>query len=227
MDRWFVLGNGPSLNDTPLDKLIGENTIGMNRIHLMYDKTEWRPTIYMKIDYNPYLKDEWMYNVNLHLDMGIKCYLWEALRDGFPEGHPNHDILPEGVGEHENAVWVPHCEHKWYHYDNVKAVKEWHLPEICTAYSTISVAMQIAVLEGADEIYLLGCDLGLTEGEHHFTDDYFPEEAIDREISQTTENNFIAAHKMALRSCPVPIYNATVGGYLELYPRIDIHEVLS
>ena len=55
MSRWFVLGNGPSLANTPLDLLIGENTVGINRINLIYDKTAWRPTIYCKTDHNPRL----------------------------------------------------------------------------------------------------------------------------------------------------------------------------
>ena len=227
MPRWFVLGNGPSLNDTPLDRLVDENTIAMNRIHLIYDKTEWRPSIYVKIDFNPHFKDVWKENVLLHLKMGIPCYLWEPLRDGHPEGHPNHDILPSGVGDWPNAVWVPSCEHQAYRHDNVKAVKEWHLPTICTAFSKIGAAMQIAVLNGATEIYLLGCDLGLTEGKHHFVDDYFPESAHRAELTKTTEESFVAAHKLAKKSCPVPIYNATVGGNLEVHERVDINEVLN
>ena len=226
MSRWFVLGNGPSLNDTPLDKLIGENTIGMNRIHLIYDKVKWRPTIYMKLDYNPYLKDEWQYNVKLHLDMGIKCYLWEALKDGLPEEHPNHDILPSGVGDHPNAVWVKTCKCKDYSWENTKRAKSWHLPEICTAFSTISVSMQIAILEGATEIYLLGCDLGMTSGKTHFVEDYLPEESHHREYTEWMNGNFIQSHILARDSSPIPIYNSTVGGDLEVHPRRDINEVL-
>ncbi len=225
MSRWFVLGNGPSLNDTPLDKLIGEKTIGMNRIHLIYDKTEWRPTVYMKIDYNPYLKDVWQYSVKLHLDMGIKCYLWEALKDGHPEGHPNYDILDSGVGDYPNAVWVPRCETN-YSWNNSKVVKSWHLPSICTNLSTISAAMQIAVLEGATEIYLLGCDLGITKEKNHFVDDYLPKEAHKREYTENSNKNFLQSHILAKASSPIPIYNATVGGDLEIWERKDINEVL-
>jgi len=227
MSRWFVIGNGPSLNNTPLDGLIGENTIAMNRIHLIYDRVKWRPTIYVKIDYNPHLKDVWQENVLLHLRMGIPCYLWAPLRDGLPEGHPNHDILKSGVGEWPNAVWVPHCEHAPYRGDNVKAVKEWHLPEICTALSKISAAMQIAVLNGATSIYLVGCDIKLTDGNDHFKEDYMPESGHRAELSEQTEQNFIYAHKLAKKSCPVPIYNATVGGYLELYKRVNIFDLLN
>ena len=41
-DTIFVVCNGPSLNKTPLDKLPGV-CIGMNKIHLIFDKVDWRP----------------------------------------------------------------------------------------------------------------------------------------------------------------------------------------
>ena len=44
--RVFLVGNGPSLNDMDLDLLENEDTIAMNRIELIYEKTKWRPTYY-------------------------------------------------------------------------------------------------------------------------------------------------------------------------------------
>ena len=40
----LVVGNGPSLNKTKLDR-INMVSIGMNKINLLYDKTSWRPSI--------------------------------------------------------------------------------------------------------------------------------------------------------------------------------------
>ena len=44
--RVFLVGNGPSLNDMNLDLLENEDSIAMNRIELIYEKTKWRPTYY-------------------------------------------------------------------------------------------------------------------------------------------------------------------------------------
>lgn len=41
----IVVGNGPSLNVTPLDDYIDIPSIGMNKINLLFDKVEWRPDI--------------------------------------------------------------------------------------------------------------------------------------------------------------------------------------
>jgi hypothetical protein len=42
--RAFILGNGPSLKISDLDRLRGEITFAANRIFLAYDQTLWRPT---------------------------------------------------------------------------------------------------------------------------------------------------------------------------------------
>ena len=42
----LIVGNGPSLNNTPLEKLKNNFvTIGMNKINLIYEKSSWRPDI--------------------------------------------------------------------------------------------------------------------------------------------------------------------------------------
>src|SRR5262245_12870616 len=43
--RGFVIGNGPSLKTTDLDRLRNEITIASNRIYLAYSETNWRPTL--------------------------------------------------------------------------------------------------------------------------------------------------------------------------------------
>lgn len=41
----LIVGNGPSLNKTPLDKLRHLPSIGMNKIDLIYKKVLWRPDL--------------------------------------------------------------------------------------------------------------------------------------------------------------------------------------
>ena len=41
----LIVGNGPSLNKTPLDRFEGVYSIGMNKIDLLFSKTSWRPDI--------------------------------------------------------------------------------------------------------------------------------------------------------------------------------------
>ncbi|MDA9981767.1 DUF115 domain-containing protein [Gammaproteobacteria bacterium] len=48
--RCFIIGNGPSLRITDLDKLKNEITFASNKIYLAFDQTQWRPTYYSVID---------------------------------------------------------------------------------------------------------------------------------------------------------------------------------
>lgn len=41
----LVVGNGPSLNRTPLDEFAGVPSIGMNKIDMIFPRTAWRPTL--------------------------------------------------------------------------------------------------------------------------------------------------------------------------------------
>lgn len=224
MTRFFVIGNGPSLAETPLDKLIDEKTIGINRINLIYPTTKWRPTIYLKTDHNPRLAEVYNEENKLNVDVAEKAYLWEDFRDGDPD--TPHRRLPVGMGDHPKVTWVKRCKHHYYFADNhMKRAQSWHLPEICTAFSGIGPAIQVAVLEGATEIYLLGCDLGYGNeiGHDHFSKDY---SLNKKKLGNWDIENVNYCHVVAKRSSPVPIYNATVGGSLEVYERVDLKEIL-
>jgi hypothetical protein len=41
----LIVGNGPSLNNTPLDDFSGVPAIGMNKINLIFKRTKWRPSL--------------------------------------------------------------------------------------------------------------------------------------------------------------------------------------
>jgi hypothetical protein len=43
-ERCFIVGNGPSLRRTNLDSLVGEPTFGLNRVHLCFEWSSFRPT---------------------------------------------------------------------------------------------------------------------------------------------------------------------------------------
>jgi len=195
----------------------------MNKFGRMNDYHGWgvTPKCYFKIDHNTVdisHKEEIMWAA----PRCEKLFLWEQFKNGYPENHPNYETMPYGVGELNNAVWIQKCAHTAYHAGNSKAAKEWHEP-LCTAYGGMSPMIQIASRE-YDEIYLLGCDLGYTSNvnKNHAIPNYTKDE---RDKSEMDTTNMTALHEMANRCSPVPIYNAS-GGYLEIYPRVDIEELL-
>ena len=211
---------------TPLDLLIGEDCMACNIIHLIFPYTKWRPTHYTKYDHNPYYINEWKDHIRPHIGKA-KLFLWEAFQEGFPHGHPNYNTLRDGLGDIPNTTWFPRCTKHAYSPDNVKAVKKWHLPEICTCWDSASVMIQWMVLEGYDVIYLLGMDLGFVKDKtkNNFVPEYLSKDPQDKH--ELDNKCALASHVLAENSSPIPIYNATLGGELEVYPRVRLEDALN
>lgn len=220
-ERHFIIGSGPSLNLVDLSMLNGSITWAMNRIHLLYDRTDWRPSFFFMVDFNQrnpvgYWKD------CIRAHWNTPKYLWRGFRDGdkmFPD-------LGEGIGEVPNTTWIDRC--KWHHYymgDNYrKRAQSWHLPDVCTAFSGLGAMMQLAVLHGATELALLGCDLyGPDYGTNHFIPHYSDD---DRDRSELDNTNMIWMHQVAKASCPVPIVNASPISRLDVHPKVKLEELL-
>lgn len=218
--RHWVLGNGRSLRETPLERLQGETVWAMNRIHLYYPETSFRPTYFFMCDWNQQNpKNYWRECITAHWH--TPKWLWTGFRDGhryFPELEP--------IGDVPNTTWIERCEkHHYYMGDNYsKRAESWHLPELCTAFSGIGTVMQLAVQQGATEIYLLGCDLYESNYENNFMVREYANDPRDR--SEIDNINMTQVHEVARRSSPVPIYNATLGGALEVHPRVNFFDVV-
>lgn len=211
--RIFLIGNGASLQKTPLDLLRNEVTMGVNKIGAIF-----KPSFYVKIDYSQFDGNEWKDEVFPMLDR--PCLLWDVFRDGEPRnGEPFSDSIPEGMGDHPNVTWVSRCEH----HGNKGYEGEWHDP-FCTAHNSIVTMAQWAVNLGFEEIYLVGCDGTFTDG---ITDHFMPYyKTVDSGYLERNNKCVRMAHELIKRSCPIPVYNATLGGCIENHPRVDIFEIL-
>lgn len=227
--RAFVLGNGPSLRDAPLDRLMGETTFAMNRINLYWQithpETPWRPTFYLACDATGMDPEVWTRDT---LE-GVN-----AARHSFIRADRAGRLELQRTFEWPNRVsYFWYCrDHIGINFPNPRAPTSWHLPKICGFGSTLHVAVQIAVLMGFNPIYLLGCDLGFREfvqGEpdpNHFDPSYvgwddFPWSSRDATLRYTHE---IMASEARTRG--VELINCTDGGLLEAHPRLSLAEVL-
>ena len=229
MSRIFVVGSGPSLSKVPINDMKGEDFFVLNKACDIWKKLGFtvKPKYYFKQDYNYYDRHEWKEHVYWALENCEKLFLWEQLRTGYKVGHPNYDTMPDGVGNLTgyNVQWFNKClEHSPYQTGNPKAAQSWHLPKLCTAFGSMNPILQLASME-YDEIYLLGCDLGYSKDkeENHAVKEY---DTDPRDKSQQDAKNMLNIHQIARRSSPVPIYNATPGGHLEVYKRVKLEDIL-
>jgi len=220
--RCFVIGNGPSLNETPLDRLIGEVTFACNRIHLLYDKTKWRPTYYVQAETPQFDEQVWVEATKIHLQLGCVMYLSGGHRGFYTNHHMRRYEVPK-----TRVEFMDFCQHlQESKVDPKNKPKSWHLPQICNYGSTVHVAMQAAVKEGFNPIYLVGCDLGYEEDKLNHFDERYTEGVPQLRDAKRLNTELLWAHKVAHKTAPVKIYNATIGGKLEVYPRVDFFKVV-
>ena len=205
MTRAFIVGNGPSLKPDQLDRLIPEVSFAVNRIHLMYDKTKWRPDYYVYMDLSMTTHEIFIPDLEYHSQQEYPCYIRSDIL--------NRLIKRSASACFQNITAVEECSH--IDADRFTA-HEWHLPKICNMGGSVSGAVQLAVMEGFNPIYLIGCDGRLGgNANNHFSADYVHRDSMTVEMAMLGNRTLDLAHTIAGRECKereIKIFNATVGG---------------
>lgn len=147
-ERCFIIGNGSSLRPDDLDKLKNEFTFAANRIYQIFDKTSWRPDVYMSVD-GDFLK------TNLEDACQVPCKI-RVLAYDEPERNSRQANDQLILIWREPKKFKVLCAPFW-------AEKTAEIPEdISLGFSegrTVTFdAIQMAIYMGFREIYLLGID---------------------------------------------------------------------
>ena len=217
-ERCFIIGNGPSLSLVDLKKIEEhkEITFAFNMIYKIFDRIKWRPTYYG-------ISDGYIYQDCFDMLDQIKCKAM-FLAD---EYHRDTCKIKEGAEyfHYNTREYVP-CHPKFS--DDIT-------DEVCWGRSVVyDIGLQFAMYMGFSQIYLLGCDnnysKNVTESTNHFIKDYFDKDKTEKYStfeyeSRKVELAFEAARKYA-EAHGVKIWNATRGGELEVFDRIDLDYVL-
>lgn len=212
--RCFIIGNGPSLTAEALNYLVDEYTFAFNRIYYIFDQTVWRPTFYCTQD-DKIAKSSWediCKNITtpyIFAPINLKWYYDVPLKT-------DYFFSPQQAG------------------DKAPVFSE-DIPDHIGMGNTVAyTAMQIAAYMGFSEIYLLGVDHSFQtyqdKNGNIVTDpnakDYFCEKYNeDKETLfvprlDLSTLSYMAAQEYT-RNHPVKIYNATRGGKLEVFPRVE------
>lgn len=204
-ERCFILATGPSLTVADVKKLKYEYTFGMNSICMMFDELGWETTYYG-------VQDRGVFEKLADKYCGLnKTILFVG--DGIP-------ILER---EKVNAIpfAINYLDHKHsYKHLNTKFSLD-ALKQIYDGYTITYSLIQIAVYMGFKEIYLLGNDCSYPKDpkKQHFMDfGHYDASTL------TARDRILFAYQYAndfLKDSDVQIYNATRGGALEIFPRVD------
>lgn len=211
-ERCFIVATGPSLTIADLEKLKNEVTFGMNSICLAFAETDWRPTYYGIQDGSVYRKLEEHINQlavegKFVSDVTLKQVKSSVSEDVyiFPLHLLNHNLI-----------------HRKYHTKFSDDVFE----VVYDGYSITYSLIQIAVYMGFKEIYLLGADCHYSPNMNHHFREY---NHIDPSFSSAGEK-MISAYKVAKNYAEgnnIKIMNATRGGMLEVFERVDLDALLA
>lgn len=217
--RCFIIGNGPSLRAEDLDKLKGEYCFAANRVYKIFDKTDWRPTFFCSEDYKTL--EACVDEINAlpceHKFISIACH-WDM-----------------GI----NIKGAKYFLLKYDDIENIPPQFSRQVDKFISWGNTITyTSIQLAVHMGFKEIYLLGVDHSFSvyqnlKGEvikdenakDYFCEDYNKDK--DKLFVPTPERSelaYMAAQAFA-NSSDVKIYNATRGGKLEVFPRVNFDDI--
>lgn len=214
-----MVGNGPSLKITPIDRIKDEYTFTMNSIGEAMDKHDWIPTFYIATSRQAAM-DKYRHNVTKVVENGETIVLACSHNRQYIGDYPN---VYYSECRHDAGLLAEAPDEFWSNEPDV-----W----ISKFGSSMLPAAQWAVWMGFNPLIFIGCDLGwvpVPEGEpdpNHYHENAFTD-GITPEIAEGFNRAMLAAHELTKRWCDrlgVKCYNATIGGELEIYPRIDYFE---
>lgn len=222
--RCFIIGNGPSLTGSDLDLIQGEISFACNRIYNIFNKTTWRPDFWMCTDAEC-LADEFQ-NIK-KLEGPVKFIRSMGKKYDIEEKDQIHKIII-----YDRFV-----------LDKSKFMKN-SLSTECHKYFSMSFTVtceeiEFAMYMGFKEIYLLGVD-------HNYpiSIDKSGKKVVDSSVRShfggggSKDANLHYIYIDAATQCyqvyqdyakqhGIHIYNATRGGKLEVFERVNLDDIVS
>lgn len=216
--RCFVIGNGPSLKPEDLDKIEqhGDVSFAANRIFKMFSETTWRPTYYAACDTTLYKNSK----KDIEALSGAK-FIPIDIYDRYVTKKEGFHVFSR----------VP------FTYFNLPPKFSNRLDKRFGEGGTITYhLLQLAVSMGFTEIFLIGVDFSFSHGigpdGKYFEDktikqDHFKNDKVNAETMPDLYMNlhaFQSAERFT-RKHGVRIFNATRGGKLEVFERVDFDKL--
>lgn len=211
-----IMCNGPSLLKVDFDSLSdsGVYTLGLNKINLLYDKTDHRPNAIVSV--NPLVIEQ---NLQFFNETAAPLFVDSvAIRRGFKTRRNVFYLHSTGI-------------HGSFARDISISLNQGH--------TVTYVALQVAFHLGFQEVALVGCDHNFaTKGPanktvicgdadpNHFDPNYFA--GMQWQLPDLFESEM--AYFKALKvyeEAGRGLYNCTEGGNLEILPRKALHDFLS
>lgn len=209
--RCFIIATGPSLTMDDLKKLKDEKTFGMNSLFKVFGDMGWETSYY-----------------------GVQDFMvYDKLKEGIAAMKESTIIVGDQIkkSRHHNDKWCVYPHHMLNHaitYDNLTVdFSGDSFKRVYDGYTITYSLIQIAVYMGFKEIYLLGCDCNYSDEKEK---QHFVSSGVFDPTYKTAGSRMQFAYKKAKEYAEtngIKINNATRGGMLEIFPRVDLDDVLA
>lgn len=205
--RCFLIGNGPSLKFEDLELVSDEITFCANKIYKVFDKTHFRPYYYV-------VNDEIVATDNaseilkvpskqtfIGVESNIKCF---------------KKYINENVAMYKKSTKI---------IDKVPMLSDDFSKYIGSAHTVLFSCFQLAVLMGIKEIYLIGVDCSYSSNNNTSNWFYGNENSdVPSELAFNMIKSYESIRTYAEKN-DIKVYNATRGGQLDVFERIDLENV--
>jgi len=215
--RLFILGNGPSLNLTDVDRLCDEVSIASNSIFLLFGKKRYRPAYYTI--------EDCLVAEDRHVEAAGLKNCWKL----FPED------VRAFIPSDERTIYVNFVRGD---YRGFPRFTDNFCRRVYWGGTVTFMNLQLARYLGASRIYLIGFDhnyalptdrdavqgtviTSATADVNHFDPRYFGAgyRWHDPNVRRMEEAYRVAGVHLVGQG--VQVFNATRGGQLEVFPRVD------
>jgi hypothetical protein len=216
--RCFIIGNGPSLKHTDISFLKNEFTFGMNRVYLAFE--EWGFQTSFLVSINDLVIEQCRQDfISLDLPLFIS---WRA-----------RNLLFSKQAPLENTCFL-YTTYSGSRFSRNIIERFWE------GATVTYVCLQLAYCMGFQEVYLVGVDhsfetkgkanqMVISDGDdpNHFSPNYFGKgfrwQLPDLETSEQAYRMAADVYQKADRL----VFDATVGGKLDVFPKVDFHTLFS
>ena len=139
-NRVFLIGNGPSLNKTPLYLLKNEYTMCFNHFGIMLERLNWNPNFYMSTDYL----------VLVDISKDIDSVLNQCEYAFFPKIHYEGKRIYNLIKKTSKIFWLKPMKGMGF---------SMNMPDTYGGGTVVYSGLQVLNYLGFDEIILLGIDM--------------------------------------------------------------------
>ena len=215
--RCFVVCTGPSLRIEDVEVLKGEETFAVNSCFKIFDKTDWRPSYYVATD-PIFIKDMGnelqRYQDEMRVVFTSNVANWNNPDANIVNVFPKYQNLPE-------RGLIRYIEDRRKENFMSKDITQ----GVISGHTVVFSVLQIAEYMGFKEIYLLGTDCNY-KGKLQYSE-LTPHMHIN---NPNAADLMIVDYLYAKRhfdKSETKVYNATRGGMLEVFERVNFDKVIA